>query len=220
MNGSLLSSPPALPELAPVLAEVRADAAAGRLSLWGGSTLIDEFTGVPSIPRELFDELHAAAGLHADFPVGNAGLLHVYGYWFSQVPTPFGYKRDRWAHGALAHALGRPAGEFVLGTSTAGTTLERVTNAALPVLLTPPPSARVADAEFSSRLGPRRARVVLHAADPGGPAALVYGIGGAGADAALPLRLITTFPVAGDPEQLLADFARDPGSRWNAVADW
>ena len=47
----------------------------------------------------------AAAGLAAAFPVGNAGLLHVYGYWFSDEPTPYGFKRDRWVDGALAGAL-------------------------------------------------------------------------------------------------------------------
>ncbi|WP_125100091.1 amino acid deaminase [Leucobacter chromiireducens] len=219
MTGAPHSTPPPLPELEPVLAQVRADAAAGRFESWGSSTLIDEFTGVPSIPRELFDALHAAAGIRAEFPVGNAGLLHVYGYWFSRVPTPFGYKRDRWADGALARALGRPADEFLLGATPAGTTLARVTRAALPVLRTPPAGARVADAVFAANRSLRRARVVLHAAEPAGPTALVSGIGTAGPHGGTPLRLITTFPVSGDPDQLLADFARDPGSRWNAVAD-
>ena len=227
-----------------MLAEVRADAAAGRFSSWGGSTLIDEFTGVPSIPRELFDALHEAAGIRATFPVGNAGLLHVYGYWFSRVRTPFGYKRDRWLQGDLARALGCAGQEFLLGTTESGTTLARVTRAALPVLLDPPAGATVAEAEFGSPSGPRVARVVLHAAEPGGPTALVYGIGdgvsrgdgptpvgvtaGEGDDregrrdpaAQRPLRLITAFPVSGDPAGVLADFARAPGARWNAVADW
>ncbi|GAA1600449.1 amino acid deaminase [Leucobacter chromiireducens] len=220
MNSSPLSAPPALPDLEAVLAQIRTDATAGQFLAWGGSTLIDEFTGVPSISRELFDELHVAADLHADFPVGNAGLLHVYGYWFSQVPTPFGYKRDRWVTGELARALGRPTDEFLLRTDATATTLARVTSAALPVLLTPPAGARVADAEFSSPVGLHRARVVLHAAESGGPTALVYGISDAGTHAGSPLRLITAFPVSGDPELLLADFERDPGSRWNAVADW
>ena len=90
-----------VPSIDTAVAHIRRDAEAGRLEGWGQSTLIDEFTGVPSIERELFDTLHAAAGLTATFPVGNAGVLHVYGYWFSEVPTPFGYKRDRWADGAL-----------------------------------------------------------------------------------------------------------------------
>lgn len=220
MNDATLAPPPDNPDLEPVLAQISADAAAGQFTAWGRSTLIDEFTGVPSIPRELFDELHTAAGIHADFPIGNAGLLHVYGYWFSQAPTPFGYKRDRWATGELARALGRPADEFLLDTNATGTTLARVTHAALPVLLTPPAGARVADAEFSSSMGSRRARVVLYSAESGGPTALIYGIGDAGTHAQQPLRIVTVFPVSGDPALLLADFERDPGSRWNAVADW
>ena len=193
---------------------MRSDAAAGRFAVWGRSTLIDEFTGVPSIPRELFDALHAAAGIPAAFPVGNAGLLHVYGYWFSAVPTPFGFKRDRWRDGALARALGKPADAFLLfGHGT--TALERVTAAALPVLRTPPAAALQAEAIIATPAGPRPSRVVLRRADPAGPAALVYGIAGASG----PLELVTAFPLAGDPEPLLGDFAAEPRPRWNAVAD-
>ena len=83
-----------LPSVDTALAHIRRDAAAGRFAQWALSTLIDEFTGVPSIEKDLFDTLHAAAGIDAEFPIGNAGVLHVYGYWFSEVPTPFGYKRD------------------------------------------------------------------------------------------------------------------------------
>lgn len=198
------------------LADIREDAAAGRFAAWGRSTVIDENTGTPVIDRSLFARLHAAAGLDAAFPVGNAGLLHVYGYWFSDEPTPYGFKRDRWVDGALAGALGLPADAFHLGGE--GTLLERVTAAIRPPLLDPPADARgTADV----RLGDAVGRVVLLGADAASthgpdstapsPTALVYGI-----DAGEGFRLITAFPLAGDPRAELADFVEQPRYRWNA----
>ncbi len=240
----MTDAPFPLPALAPVLDAVRRDTAAGHLALWGASTLIDEHTGVPSIDAALFDTLHRAAGVDADFPVGHAGLLHVYGYWYSTVPTPFGYKRDRWHDGSLARAFGLPADAFHLDAPQAGrpgsapgpgpTLLARVTAAALPVLRRPPAGSLVADAVLDGRLS----RVVLHRAPGADAPALVYGIepsgsGGTGSAAspggepAVPpgstpasdrLVLLTTFPFSGDPAPLLEEFAREPMLRWNAVS--
>lgn len=201
------------------LADIGADAAAGRFAAWGRSTVIDENTGTPVIDRALFDRLHEAAGLAAEFPVGNAGLLHVYGYWFSDEPTPYGFKRDRWVDGVLAGALGLPADAFHLGGE--GTLLERVTAAIRPPLLDPPADARgTADVRLAAAVG----RVVLlgadatstgsaEAADTAAPSltALVYGI-----DSGEGFRLITAFPLVGDPREVLAEFVEQPRYRWNA----
>lgn len=124
--------------LIPWLAEqIRADAAAARFAAWAESTVIDENIAAAVIPPAVFDELHDLAGLHADWPIGNAGLLHVYGYLLSTVPTPYGLKRERWTGGALATALGLDAAAFVPWSASGTTTLERVTDAALPVLRSP-----------------------------------------------------------------------------------
>lgn len=135
---------------AAVLDFIRRDAAAGRLAAWGRSTVIDENTGVPSFDEPLFAELHAAAGIDADFPVGNAGLLHVYGYWFSTVMTPYGLKRERWLDGKLAAALGLPTDAFHLHDRGATTPLERVMNATLPLLAEAPEGALVAEAPLDA----------------------------------------------------------------------
>ncbi len=211
-----------LPSVDTALAHIRRDAAAGRFAQWGLSTLIDEFTGVPSIEKDLFDTLHRAAGIAAEFPIGNAGVLHVYGYWFSEVPTPFGYKRDRWADGQLAQALGFDADAFLLeaesesGTtelgSSASTLLERVTKAVLPALLAPPADAITADVV----VGEYRTRVIALAPLEGTPSALVYGI--APIAAPMNFRLVTTFPVASDPAVMVAECITDPRLRFNAIA--
>lgn len=187
-----------------ILSDIREDARHGRFDAWGRSTVIDENTATPVLGHELFDELHAAAGIDANYPVGNAGVLHVYGYWFSDEPTPYGYKRDRWVDGALAAALGLAPDAFHLGGTS--TLLTRVADAVLPALRTPPANARgTADVTLADA---RSRVVILGTADA---SALVYGI-----DHGDGFRLITTFPLAGNPQDILDDFAAHPRYRWNA----
>ena len=180
-------------------AAIDEDTAAGRFSSWGASTVIDEHTGGPVVPRVLFEALHAHAGIAATWPVGNAGLLHVYGYLLSSVPTPYGLKRDRWLDGALARAFGLPDDEFV-PWARASSLLSRVTAAAQDLLARP---VRTAD-------GPSgRMRLALGDRSDTDAVALVYGIDE---------RLITTFPVASGAA-VLEEWDADPGRRrWNAAA--
>lgn len=187
---------------------VAADAAAGRLARWGWSSVIDEIVHEAVIEADVFDHLAAAAGREDHFPIGNAGVLHVYGYWFSEVVTPFGKKRDRWADGLLARALDQDSDAFQLREIAGTTPLQRVTTAALPVLAAP--QAGVLGSADASVDGVDT-RVVL--VSNGGQTALVYGV-----DAGAGWQLITAFPFAGDADALLSDFATRPALRWNAVA--
>ncbi|MFB7892751.1 amino acid deaminase [Microbacterium sp. NPDC056044] len=174
------------------------DAEAGRFASWGSSTVIDENTGGPVISPEVFAALHDRAGLDARWPVGNAGLLHVYGYLLSTVQTPYGLKRDRWLGGALAAAYGLPADAFVpwKGSSTL---LSRVTDAATSLV------------SRATVRGPEPATGGLLALDRDGeqgPWALAYAVHG---------RLITTFPVA-SADTVLAEWDEAPARlRWNAA---
>lgn len=196
-----------------VRAQIARDAAAGRFACWGSSTLIDEFTRVATIDRALSEELHRAAGLASEFPIGNAGLLHVYGYWFSEVPTPFGFKRDRWQQGELAGALGLPRDAFHLEHTSGRTLLDRVQAEMLPLLRRPPAQALHAEAVVSGKL----TRAVVCGAGQDTPAALIYGLASSSQAQADELSLITAFPVVGDPTPLLTEFQQHPSLRWNAV---
>lgn len=185
-------------------ASLEDDRAHGRFDAWGRSTVIDENIGAPVISRALFDELHRRAGIAAQWPVGNAGLLHCYGYLLSLAETPYGLKRDRWVHDDLARACGLPDGALLPWTDGA-TLLSRATTAAAELFST-------ATASASHPTDGRDARLALTAAQ--GPSALAYAV--APSPRSTPL-LITLFPVA-DAAVALAEFLGSPPRlRWNAA---
>lgn len=212
-----------IPPRDPVLAQIRADADVRRFEHWATSTVIDENTGEPVLDAELFDTLHAAAGITAAYPIGNAGVLHVYGYWFSTALTPYGYKRDRWVDGQLARAFGLPPAAFLLSQESdpagsgaspvvaAPTLLQRVVAVALPALRTPGPET-VAVREAA--VGDLLTRVTLTRARGAAATALVYGVHGE-----RDWQLVTTFPVSGEVAGLLEEFEQQPRLRWNAARE-
>ena len=179
--------------------QIRADAAANRFSQWGRSTVVDENTGAPVISEALFAELHTIAALDAQWPVGNAGLLHVYGYLLSTVDTPYGRKRDRWLGGGVARAFGLPGEAFapwlVAPSAPDSTPLERVAAVAQPFVDDPADGA--ATVLWVDELGPVQgagtdqivARTVI-VRDDSGATALLYAIGSLDA-----LSLVTLFPL-------------------------
>lgn len=171
----------------------------GRFDAWGASTVIDENLGTPVLEMPLFDALHARAGLRAEWPVGNAGLLHVYGYLLSTVVTPYGLKRDRWLDGALARAYGLAPDTFVPSAREASL-LARVGDAASALL------AR--GAARTAEVATVPTAVAVGRIPGSGDWALVYAVRG---------RLVTTFPVA-SPETVLAEWDAAPARlRWNAA---
>ncbi|TXN31398.1 amino acid deaminase [Lacisediminihabitans profunda] len=190
--------------------QVRTDAAAGAFDDWGLSTVIDENLDAPVIPRDQFERLHDLAGLDAAWPIGNAGLLHVYGYLLSTVDTPYGSKGARWLDGTLARTLGLPADAFLPDGPGIGTLLSRVTAAVLPRLAEPPVDA-LAVLDQQSMDGRATVRTVVvggaHAA------ALLYGIAEGGR-----MRAVTAFPLSAAPDSFLRALAeQQPRLRYNAA---
>ncbi|MGO2745666.1 amino acid deaminase [Microbacterium sp.] len=178
------------------------DADADRFAAWGRSTVIDENIGDPVLPRTTFDALHARARLEADWPVGNAGLLHVYGYLLSTTPTPFGLKRDRWLGGDLALACGLAPDHFVPWTGRR-TLLDRA-SAAARILIDASPSRQ-------QQVGD--ATTVIAIAERARASAIGYAI-------EMPEHgrlLITMFPVDDAAAVLSGIDAEAPRLRWNAV---
>ena len=60
------------------------------------------------------------------FTEGSAALNHTYGYLFSEVPTPYGYKRARFVKGIIEKGFGLPVGLFS-GIPQKGTLLSNLT---------------------------------------------------------------------------------------------
>ena len=196
--------------------QIARDAEAGRFDDWALSTVIDENIQSPVISRAQFFRLHAAAGIAATWPIGNAGLLHVYGYLLSSVATPYGLKGDRWRNGELARQLGQAPEAFLLESADAAgeTVLHRVTAAALPHLAHPAAgrgAALVIDDEVPGDATFFRTTVVSASGQPG--AALLYGVNEAGR-----MRVLTAFPLAHpSPASLDTLAAEPPRMRYNAA---
>jgi len=196
--------------------QIASDAAAGRFDDWALSTVIDENVQSPVISKAEFFRLHAAAGIAATWPIGNAGLLHVYGYLLSRVVTPFGLKGDRWRDGELAAQFGLAPAAFLLDAADAAgeTVLQRVTDAALPHLAHPAGAhgdVLVIDDEVPGDATFFRTTVVSTPGQPG--AALIYGVSEGSR-----MRVVTAFPLANpSPASLDALAADPPRMRYNAA---
>lgn len=183
---------------------ISTDAHSDRFAQWGHSTVVDEYVGAAVVSRGLFDALHERAGIAAAWPVGNAGLLHVYGYLLSTVPTPYGLKRERWLGPELARACGLGDDAFVPWAS-GRTLLSRVTDATRRVL-----SEAASETELISDV---EATIAVSAET--GPGAVAYALRSAGASD--PPRLVTLFPVS-DAAAIRREIAQEPARlRWNAV---
>lgn len=175
------------------------DASACRFDAWGRSSVIDENTGTAMLPPAVFSAIHARAGIPAHWPVGNAGVLHVYGYLLSLEPTPYGLKRSRWLDGALATAYGLASDAFVPWVGSR-TILDRVGDAAGELLSS-------AVARSSDAAGVTTSMALGRIPDTG-PWAVAYAVDG---------LLVTTFPVASADEVLAQWDAAPARLRWNAV---
>jgi hypothetical protein len=184
------------------------DAAARRFDAWGLSTVIDENTGTSVVAASVFRALHERAGIDARFPIGNAGLLHVYGYLLSTTRRP---TASSVIAGSTARSPGptgsRPTPSCRGRACRRARPCWRGVAAAPPCCRTPraPPAAgrhRGAHRDRARR-GIRRSRLA---------SALVYALVSGGTR-----RLIATAPVS-SPAVLDEVDAAAPRLRWNAVA--
>jgi hypothetical protein len=207
--------------------QIMGDAAASRFDAWGASTVLDENLGAPVIPRSLFEYLHKLAAIPAQWPIGNAGLVHVYGYLLSAVRTPHGLKKERWLGGQLATALGLPGDHFAPASRADSTLLQRVSAAVAPLLCSPGDATGLwfwADetGTHPAADGVTRtvfARTVVVRGAGSGDGALVYGVGVAGPGEPVTPSLVTVFPVAGLTSGWARAYsAKRPRLRFNAAA--
>lgn len=188
----------------------------GRFAEWALSTVIDENTNESVISRELFKVLHELAGLEAHWPIGNAGLLHCYGYLLSTASTPYGLKRERWITTELATACGLQPFAF---SPWAGneSLLSRVASVIVPLLADPPVDALAVHTatvipDAAGQTCTTRTVVVQRQ----GAAALAYGLVVERAGRRT-VRPVTVFPVSASPGWLAELAADTTRLRFNAV---
>jgi hypothetical protein len=107
-----------LAETAPALfEEMKSDAKhPALLDLWGRAINFNALAGGgfstdPILAPAISDDLNALFGVAPRKDrVTHAGVQHTYGYLFSVLQTPFGYKRARWVDGSVNAGFGLPAG--------------------------------------------------------------------------------------------------------------
>lgn len=110
-----------------VYQQVRRDAKfPGLLALWGRCMNFDENAKQTVVHPAILRALGELAGIPVRGRVVHAGLQHTYGYLFSVIETPYGFKRDRWVSDDLERGLGversllgeRPAHGTLLANAT------------------------------------------------------------------------------------------------------
>lgn len=75
------------------------------LTFWGQSSNVDSGAKKQIINDEINQNLHLLFGLKSDNKTVHAGVAHTYGYLFSTLDTPYGYKRKRWIQPTLNFAF-------------------------------------------------------------------------------------------------------------------
>jgi hypothetical protein len=120
---------------------------------WGESLNFDEVARATTIQPSILDALAAFFAVPAPRAnVVHAGLAHTYGYLFSVLRTPYGFKRTRWVSGNVERGLGIPVG--TLGPSPAeGTLFSNVTHFSARVAFQHD-APRVAKLERASKASP------------------------------------------------------------------
>ena len=111
LNDSRITMSDLLSEHHPaLLAQIQKDAKEPMLlSFWGTSSNIDSNAKKMIISPYTFAELYRLFNLplhHSQKQtLAHAGVIHTYGYLFSDLETPYGYKRKRWIDSTLNYGF-------------------------------------------------------------------------------------------------------------------
>lgn len=131
------------------------------LSLWSLSRNIDEShlgDGKLTVPANLLSFFNSIFKVpyNSEFTVGHAGLTHTYGYLFSNLSTPFGFKRARYVAGEIESGFGLEIGLFS-GMPSRGTLLSNLTAFVAPIAFRDSATAR---ADYQAVINSRKTTMV------------------------------------------------------------
>ena len=73
--------------------------------LWGKSLNFDSGAKKQIIDDQIISDLQGQFNIHNDNKIVHAGITHTYGYLFSVLNTPYGFKRKRWTDPTLNYAF-------------------------------------------------------------------------------------------------------------------
>ncbi len=79
---------------------------------WTECTVFDELAKAEILPGKVMRGLGIRHAVTSGVAHAPAGLMHTYGYLFSQLQTAYGLKGKRWIESRLDERLGLPAGTF------------------------------------------------------------------------------------------------------------
>lgn len=79
---------------------------------WTDCTVFDELAKAEILPEKAMAGLGIRREITGGVAHAPAGVMHTYGYLFSQLQTAYGLKGKRWIESRLDERLGLPAGTF------------------------------------------------------------------------------------------------------------
>lgn len=79
---------------------------------WTDCTILDELAKAEILPEKAMKGLGIRRDVTGGVIHAPAGVMHTYGYLFSQLRTAYGLKGKRWIESRLDERLGLPAGAF------------------------------------------------------------------------------------------------------------
>lgn len=117
---------------------------------WTDCTILDELAKAQILPEKAMSGLGIRRETTGGVIHAPAGVMHTYGYLFSQLKTAYGLKGKRWLESRLDERLGLPAGTFS-PLAPEGEFAANLTSALLRVIGAPARVARAAALEPAVR---------------------------------------------------------------------
>jgi len=75
------------------------------LMFWGRSSNIDASNDKIIVDEKILNQLFKKFNFYPNGKMAHAGIIHSYGYLFSNLITPYGFKRKRWIDHSLSQAF-------------------------------------------------------------------------------------------------------------------
>lgn len=79
---------------------------------WGKSVNFDSGAKKKIVDDKIIEDLQRLFSIQNDNKIVHAGVMHTYGYLFSTINTPYGYKRKRWIAPTLNTAFSMSENSF------------------------------------------------------------------------------------------------------------